>query len=72
MLKKTPDNTVDKQESELMYYQTNQPKVLSQGTNEQSQIIILQTPYGKTLLSKEVHNIVKFGKKKKECEQHAG
>lgn len=56
---------MDKQESELMNYQTNQPKVLSQGTNEQSQIIILQTLYGKTLLSKEVHNIVKFGKKEK-------
>ena len=56
---------MDSQENKQMDHQTNQPRVLTQGTNDQAEIILLQTHDAKTQLSGEGSNAGKGGKKEK-------
>lgn len=47
LLKTTPENIIDRQDHKHMDHQTNQLKVLNQGSNAHAQIILLQIYCGK-------------------------
>lgn len=51
LLIKSPENTIDSQENQLIDNQTNQPRFLTQGRSDQAKINLLWTHYGMTRFS---------------------
>jgi len=47
VLEKIPEWTMDSQENKPMGHQANQPRALTQGTNDQAQIVPVQTLWGR-------------------------